>query len=177
MTRVHPRPFRRVSGFTMLELIVALAIVAVLAVIAIPVYQKQQMRSKTAEVKSNLSALRALEETYRSARDEYLGAPAEPAMLPGASSVAFNPNPAFTSLGFRPEGNVYFSYGVAVSADAAGFTADAAADIDADGFPQLWGFAKPNPAGANVAGEVGCVVAALNTEIGPCGAGHGTSVF
>jgi len=177
MTRAYPQPLRRPSGFTMLELMIALAIVAVLAVIAIPVFQKQQMRSKTAEVKSNLSALRALEETYRSARDEYLAAPAEPPTLPGGSSVSFNPNPAFTALGFRPEGNVYFSYGVAVSADAAGFTADAGADIDADGFPQLWGFAKPNAGGAIVAGQVGCVVAALNTEIAPCGAGHGTSVF
>ena len=39
---------------------------------------------------------------------------------------------------------MYFSYGVAVTADASGYTADAAADIDADGFPQLWGFAKPD---------------------------------
>jgi prepilin-type N-terminal cleavage/methylation domain-containing protein len=164
-------------GFTMLELMIALAIVALLAVIAIPLFQNHQMRSKTAEVKSNLSALRSLEETYRSARDEYLAAPAEPPVLPGGSAVTFNPNAEFTALGFRPEGRVLFSYGVAVNADASGYTADAAADIDGDGFPQLWGFAKPDPAGAIVAGQVGCVVAVLGTDIGPCGAGHGTSVF
>lgn len=177
MARTSFQPLRRASGFTILELIIALAIVAVLAVIAIPVFQKQQMRSKTAEVKSNLGALRALEDTYQSAHDEYLAAPAEPPALPGGNAVTFNPNAAFTALGFRPEGRVYFSYGVAVTANASGYTADAAADIDADGFPQLWGFAKRDPGGAIVAGEVGCVVAALGTEIGPCGPGHGTSVF
>jgi hypothetical protein len=72
---------------------------------------------------------------------------------------------------------VYFSYGVAVTADATGYTADAAADIDDDGFPQLWGFAKPGSNGARGPGPVGCTLAALSEEIGPCGPGHGTSVF
>ena len=88
-----------------------------------------------------------------------------------------NPNPDFTALGFSPEGRVYFSYGVTIAADASGYTADAAADIDADGFPQLWGFAKPDANGAIVPGQVGCTVAALGVEIGPCGPGHGKSIF
>jgi prepilin-type N-terminal cleavage/methylation domain-containing protein len=168
---------RSASGFTLLELMVVLAIVAVLITIAIPVFRSHQLRSKSAEVRSNLGALRALEESYSSVHDQYIAAPAEPPGIPGSISADFSPNAAFTALGFDPEGHVYFSYGVAVTADAAGYTADAAADIDGDGFPQLWGFAKPAPSGALVAGEVGCAVAVLGIEIGPCGPGHGTSVY
>jgi type IV pilus assembly protein PilA len=171
------RRLRRSPGFTLLELMLVLAVVALLAAIAIPVFRAYQLRSKSAEVKNNLGAIRVLEETYYSAHDQFLAAAAEPPVIPGGSSTVFNPNAAFTALGFRPEGRVYFSYGVAVTADASGYTADAAADIDADGFPQLWGFAKPDSHGALTPGQVGCTVAALGVEIGPCGPGHGTSVF
>ena len=73
---------------------------------------------------------------------------------------------------------MYFSYGVAVSADGAGYTADAAADIDADGFPQFWGFARPDGSGALAPGQVGCNVAGLTAEqVGPCDPSYGKSVF
>jgi type IV pilus assembly protein PilA len=156
---------------------IVFAVIALLATIAIPGFRTYQLRSKSAEVKTNLDAIRVLEGTYFSARDQFLAAAPEPPVIPGARSTSFNPNAAFTTLGFRPEGRVYFSYGVAVNADASGYTADAAADIDGDGFPQIWGFAKPDPNGALGPGQVGCTVAALSEEIGPCGPGHGASVF
>ena len=168
---------RRSPGFTLLELMLVLAVIGVLAAIAIPMFHTYLLRSKSAEAKNNLGAIRVLEGTYYSTHDQFLAAPPEPPVIPGASSTDFNPSAAFTALGFRPEGRVYFSYGVAVTADASGYTADAAADIDGDGFPQLWGFAKPDSSGALGPGQVGCTVAALTVEIGPCGPGHGTSVF
>ena len=168
---------QRASAFTILELMVVLAISGVLAAIAIPVFHTYQMRSKTSEVASNLAALRVLEESYASAHDRFLAAPAEPPVIPGSTSTVFTPNAEFTALGFHPEGRVYFSYGVAVTADGTGYTVDAAADIDGDGFPQLWGFAKPDPSGAVVAGQVGCAVAVLDEDVGPCGSSHGRSVF
>jgi prepilin-type N-terminal cleavage/methylation domain-containing protein len=168
---------RRVPGFSILELMIALAIVGLLAAIALPFFHTYQLRSKSAEVKSNLGALRVLEESYFSTHDAFLAAAPEPPVIPGATTAAFVPNAAFTALGFAPEGRVYFSYGASVSADGTGYTADAAADIDADGFPQIWGYAKHDASGAIVAGVVGCTVAELDTEVGPCGSGHGTSVF
>ena len=177
MAKSGTRRPRWASGFSILELMAVLAIVGLMAAIAVPVFRVYQLRSKSAEAKTNLGSLRVLEESYFSVHDKYLAAAPEPPVIPGASSTVFNPNTAFTTLGFKPEGRVYFSYGVAVAADASGYTADAAADIDADGFPQLWGFAKPDPSGALTAGEVGCTVAALGVEIGPCGPGHGKSVF
>ena len=177
MAKSGTRRPRRASGFSILELMIVLAIVGMLAAIAIPVFRTYQFRSKSAEAKTNLGALRVLEESYFSVHDEFLAAAPEPPVIPGASSTVFNPNAAFTALGFSPEGRVYFSYGVAVTADASGYTADAAADIDADGFPQLWGFAKPDASGALAAGQVGCTVAALRRGDRPVRTGHGKSVF
>ena len=140
-TSVRRRP-QRAAGFSILELMIALAIIGLLASLALPFFHTYQLRSKSAEVKSNLGALRVLEESYFASHDEFLPAAAEPPVIPGATKAAFNPNPAFTALGFRPEGRVYFSYGVAVAADRTGYSADAAADIDADGFPQTLGVRK-----------------------------------
>lgn len=154
------------------------AIIGILAATAIPIFRTYQLRSKSAEAKINLGALRVLEHSYFSVHDEFLAAAPEPPVIPGASATDFTPNADFDALGFRPEGRVYFSYGVAVTADGVGYTADAAADIDADGFLQFWGFAKPDGNGALGPGQVGCNVAALQAEqIGPCGPGHGISVF
>ena len=110
--------------------------------------------------------------------DRFLAVVPEPPLVPGPVPTTFDPSAGFATLGFRPEGAVYFSYGVAVSADGIGFTADAAADIDADGFLQFWGFAKPDGAGVLGPGQVGCSAAALVPEqIGPCDPSHGRTVF
>jgi len=178
MAATSTRQPQRASGFTLIELMFVVSIIGILAVIAVPLFRTYQFRAKSAEAKINLGALRVLEHSYFSEHDQFLAAAPEPPVIPGSSSTVFNPNAAFEALGFRPEGRVYFSYGVAVTTDGVGYTADAGADIDADGIPQLWGFAKPDGNGALGAGQVGCNVAALTAEqIGPCGPSNGMSVF
>jgi len=168
----------RAPGFTLLELMLVVAIIGILASVAIPFFYTYQLRSKTAEAKVNLGAIRVLEHSYFSEHDEFLAVVPEPPVVPGAAPTGFNESAGFDPLGFRPEGRVYFSYGVAIAADGTGYTADAAGDVDGDGFPQFWGFAKPDSSGSLTAGQVGCNVAALRVEqIGPCGSQYGTSVF
>jgi type IV pilus assembly protein PilA len=166
-------------GFTLLELMLVVAIVGVLAAIAIPLLNGYQLRSKSAEAKVNLGALRVLQEGIYSEFQTYRSANAEPAAIPGAVAVAFDSvNSDFGPMGFVPEGRVYFSYGVAISGDGSGFTADAGADIDADGFVQYWGYATHDGGGAMIAGEVGCNVASIQPEtVGPCTPSSGQSVF
>ena len=167
------------AGFTLLELMMVVAVIGVLAAIAIPLLSSYQLRSKSAEAKTNLGAIRVLEETYYSENQTYRSANAEPAAIPGSVAVAFDGLTSdFETLGFVPQGYVYFSYGVAVSADGAGFTADAAADIDGDGFVQYWGYAKPDGSGTVIAGKVGCDAAGLQPKsVGPCNASSGQSTF
>ena len=78
-------------------------------------------------------------------------------------------------MGWSPDGRVYFSYAVAISADATGYTADAAADIDGNGIVQLWGYSKPDPLGALTMGGLGCDPALLDLEVaGRCSVGTST---
>jgi prepilin-type N-terminal cleavage/methylation domain-containing protein len=171
------RPKRR-CGFTLLELMVVVTILGILASVAIPMYLNYQLRSRTAEGKANLGAIRTLESARFSEYDAYLAVAPEPPIIPGSTPAPFNLAGSFAPLGFSPEGRVLFSYGVAVSADAGGYTADAGADIDANGFVQFWGFAKPDLSGTLTAGRVGCNAAGLQPEqVGPCDPTHGTSVF
>jgi type IV pilus assembly protein PilA len=167
------------AGFTLLELMSVVGIIGVLAAVAIPLYTTYQLKAKTAEAKSNLGAIRVLEEGYFSEYEVYVGANPEPVALPGSVAAQFDHvGSDFAGLGFAPDGSVYFSYGVAVSADQVGFTADAGADIDGNGFVQFWGYTKADGAGAYIAGQVGCSIAALQPEtVGPCTPTSGSSVF
>ncbi len=166
-------------GFTLLELMITLAVVGVLAAIAIPLLASYQLRSKSAEAKTNLAAIRVLEESYYSEYQTYRSANAEPAAIPGTVAAAFNSvSSDFGPLGFVPQGQVYFSYGVSVSDDGSGFTADAGADIDGDGFVQYWGYANPDGGGSLIAGKVGCNIASIQPKtVGPCTPSSGQSIF
>jgi len=169
----------RPSGFTLIEAMIAATIVGILATIAIPQFMTYQLRSKSAEAKSNLAAIQVAEEAYFSEFGVYVTASPEPPAVPGPQASVFNDvGSDFAQLGFAPEGSVYFSYGVLTSADELGFTADAGADIDANGIVQFWGYAKPDGAGAVTAGQVGCNTAALDPlVVGPCDPAAGRSIF
>ncbi|MBW2271929.1 MAG: type II secretion system protein [Deltaproteobacteria bacterium] len=173
------RSGRAGAGFTMIELMIVIAIVGMLAAVAIPNYLRFQMKAKSSEAKVNLAAIHTAEESYFSEFGTYLPATAEPPAIPGTTRTVFDiANPGFLTLGWQPEGTVFFSYGVAVSGDNTAYTADAGADIDGNSTPQYWGVAKLDAGGSPVAAEVGCPVATLRpSQVGPCTPQAGQSVF
>ena len=57
---------RRVRGFTLIELMIVVAVVAIIAAIALGSYQKQVRKSRRAEAKQVLSDLSLREEKFRS---------------------------------------------------------------------------------------------------------------
>jgi type IV pilus assembly protein PilA len=173
-----PRSRRR-AGFGLLELIIVVLIIGAMASVALPEFMIYQNRSKSAEAKTNLGAIRVAEESYFSEFETYLSAAPEPALIPGGVSVPFDAaGSGFAPLGFETEGNVYFSYGVAASADGVGYTVDAGADIDQDGIVQFWGYSKVDGLGNVVPSQVGCNETALvPLTIGPCSPTAGQTVF
>ena len=158
------------AGFTLIEMLIVVSIIGILSAIAIPLFSKQQLRTKSTEAKTNLSAIRVAQQSNFSELGLYQAASAEPVVIPGTQPTDFDvAGSDYAEIGWAPEGRVYFSYAVTITPDASGFTADAAADIDGDGFHQIWGYTKPSGTGVLEPGGLGCDPNQLIPEIvGSC---------
>jgi len=100
------------KGFTLIELMIVVAIIGILAAIAIPNFVKFQCRSKQSEAKGNLKAIYVAEEAYRGEYDTYWPT------LSGASGI-----------GFQAKGSkIRYTYSVTAGSNT--FTATAAANTN-----------------------------------------------
>lgn len=123
------------NGFTLIELMIVIAIIGILAAIAIPNFQNYQFKAKTVEAKSNLGAIKTFEEVYKSANDTYLVCGVNPVAVPGISKATWGAPANFTTIGFAPIGKVYYQYSVAAGTAtiATTFLATATGDLDGTG--------------------------------------------
>ena len=124
---------------------------------------------------------------YAAEYGDFIESGASPATLGGSQPQIFvdtgTPGANFSSLGWEPEGKVFFQYQVASKGDA--FSAAARADIDGDATPQVWGYVQPATDGSVAVLPFGCtgiynpITGALDLiqSTGPCQASHGQSVF
>jgi general secretion pathway protein G len=62
--RIGKLPTRREAGFTLIELMIVMAIVVILIATAIPQYQKSLMRAKESVLKNNLFTIRMMIDEY-----------------------------------------------------------------------------------------------------------------
>ena len=116
----------RTRAFTLIELMIVVAIIGILASIAIPNFVKFQCRSKQTEAKGSLKSIYVAEESFRAENDVYSGCGA-----PGSGSgvtVGANGSCAATNvLGFQPKGNkIRYNY-EAAAASGPTFSATASA--------------------------------------------------
>lgn len=77
---------RQAAGFTLIELMIVVAIIAILAAIAVPIYSDYVTRSKLTEAQNNLSALRVQMEQYFQDNRTYLNGAACGASMPTTGS-------------------------------------------------------------------------------------------
>lgn len=79
----HSRKSSRVAGFTMIEVMITVAVVAILAAIVLPTYTEYVTRSKIVEAKTSLSDMRTRLEQYFLDNRKYPAAPAN-CVAPGS---------------------------------------------------------------------------------------------
>ena len=132
--------FRKQEGFTLIELMIVVAIIGILAAIAIPNFLQYQMKSRQSEAKTNLGAIKTSEVSWQGERGCFLVVTPAPAIAPvagtktqpqnwnAAASPWLTPTPAaatgwcigaagagvsagtFANLGFQATGNVLYQY-------------------------------------------------------------------
>jgi prepilin-type N-terminal cleavage/methylation domain-containing protein len=161
---------RQRAGFTLLELMITVAIIGILAAIAIPAFQLYQLRSKRSEAYSNLESIRKAQLSYRAEFDQFVPAPPSPGILlgpdkqnwPARGSFSPIPGTGFDQLGWRPDGPTFFDYDTTIDDDGNGpyFTAAAYGDVDGDSFVSVFlythgdGASPPNVVACSMCGGV-----------------------
>jgi prepilin-type N-terminal cleavage/methylation domain-containing protein len=148
---------KALTGFTLIELMIVVAIIGILASLALPAFRTVVFRSKTAEVSSNLNAM------FKSAASYYANEHAAQGqngtmvshctvsnagplpVTPGVQKQRMpNTDPEFRALGFSIADYVYYGYGLATdgvtgacggtSNDNTIYTLYANGDLDGDNF-------------------------------------------
>jgi type IV pilus assembly protein PilA len=127
------KSFRKQEGFTLIELMIVVAIIGILAAIAIPNFLQYQMKSRQSEAKTNLQAIKTSQVAFQGEQGCYVGLRPEGVILPagGTKTIPFTwglgalPTPPpvqwcngaapviianFSDIGFRATGNVNYHY-------------------------------------------------------------------
>lgn len=85
------KTLKRQDGFTLVELMVVVAIIGLLSAVAIPNFKKYQAKSKTSEAKLQLAALYTAMQSWYSDYDNYASC---------LVSMGYDPSPEFNSRYF-----------------------------------------------------------------------------
>lgn len=106
------------KGLSLMEIMIALVIVAILAGLAYPRYQKMVTRSKQTEVKTILQAIYMAEDLYRTTQEKFAG--------------------NLSELDIELPENSRYNYSITLGDDGSTYTAKAVANIDGDPAIDTW---------------------------------------
>ena len=177
------------KAFTLIELMIVVAILGILAAIAIPNFLRYQLRSKTSEARTNMGVIRTSMEAFRGDFDSFPTAinttPAAGIVNGQKTTFTVTACPAgcnrtdlaactsFECIGYRPSGLVYYQYDTA-NGNAFDFAIGATSDLDADTSSGVFGFLADSNGDTTAAAPGGLSASCVETiisEIQDCAAG------
>lgn len=108
---------RASTGFTLIELMVVVGVIAILATVALVSYRRYSEKAYDAEATSVLADIRIKQEAYRATFHQYFDAREWlPDGSPGREGRNWPGNDAWRMAGLNPDNGLYFSYFVAAGA-------------------------------------------------------------
>ncbi len=122
------KALRKQEGFTLIELMIVVAIIGILAAIAIPNFLQYQMKSRQSEAKTNLMAIKTSEVSWQGERGCYLTVARWPLLAVPAAATKNSPQSWFPG-GAGPAVTVAGAAGWCVGAAGAGVTLGTFADV------------------------------------------------
>ena len=148
-------------GFSLVELLVVVGIIAVLVMAVMPKYHSYKARSRRAEARVNLGQLAALQGIYATQHDTFYG------NLPLVSRDGGCASTQAKELGFKPDECVYMRYGYEMTGGVKTFTATAFGPSDGDG---RWIYPKCTGAGSTECGSASGdkLIVSHNSEVRVC---------